>query len=77
MIRPGNTAVPDGTHPQMLRELPAATSRLLLIILKHCGNWEEHTKTGGKEIPLQTVTMAGRRIQGTPDLSASPLCLQR
>lgn len=68
MIRPGNTVVPDGTHPQMLRELPAAISRLVLIILKHCGNWKKHTKTGGKEISLQTATMTGRRTQGTATL---------
>lgn len=37
MIRLGNTVVLDGTHPQRLRERPAAISRLLLIILKHCG----------------------------------------
>lgn len=64
--------VPDGLHPQMLRELPAAISRLLLIILKYCGHWEKQSKTGGQEMPLQTLTVAGRRTQGTIDLSPSP-----
>lgn len=70
MIKPGNTVVSDGTHPQMLRELPAAIPKLLLITLKHYGNWEKHTTTEGKEISLQTVTMAGRRTQGTTRLAS-------
>lgn len=56
MIGPGNIVVPDVTHPKILRELPAAISMLLLIILKCCGNWEKHPKTGGNEMSLQHVT---------------------